>query len=169
MNILETPRLILRKLTLEDADFIFELVNEPAFIEFIGDKGVRDFAGAGKYLREGPLASYAKHGFGLWLVALKDGGTPIGMCGLLQRDTLEHPDLGFALLTYHGGKGYAFESAAAVLDHGRNILKLGTIVAVTAPENSASIRLLDKLGFRFDRMITLPGYAESSRLFVPSD
>ena len=165
MIILETERLVVRELSLDDAAFVLELLNEPAFHRYIGDKGVRDLAGAEKYIREGPQASYAKHGHGLWLVALKDGGTPVGMCGLLKRDYLDHPDLGYALLARHGGQGYASEAASATLAHARSGLKLGTILAVTAQENPASIRLLSKLGFKFDRMITTPGQAEPSRLF----
>jgi [ribosomal protein S5]-alanine N-acetyltransferase len=165
MSILETERLVLRELTPADAPFILELLNEPAYHRYIGDKGVRDLAGAEKYLREGPMASYARNGFGLWLVSLKDG-TPIGMCGPIRRDTLEHPDLGFALLARFAGQGYAHEAASAVLAHARSVLKLGAILAITAPENPPSIKLLGKLGFRFERMIALPGYAEPSRLFI---
>lgn len=167
MGILETERLRVRELSLADAAFILELLNEPAFIRYIGDKGVRDLAGAEKYLREGPLASYAKHGFGLWRVALKNGDTPVGICGLLQRDTLEHPDLGYAILARFAGRGYAFEATSAVLAHGRNVLKLGAIVAITAPETPFSIKLLGKLRYRFDRMVSLPGYTEPSRLYHP--
>jgi ribosomal-protein-alanine N-acetyltransferase len=166
MTILETDRLVLRELTPADAAFILELLNEPAFITFIGDKGVRDFPGAVKYIRTGPMASSARNGFGLWRVALKADDTPIGICGLLKRDTLDHPDLGYALLARHGGKGYAFEAASAVLIHGRTVLKLGSVLAVTAQENPASISLLQKLGFKFERMVDMPGYAEPSRLFT---
>lgn len=165
-HILETERLLIREFTLEDAAFILELLNEPAFIQYIADKGVRDLAGAGRYLRNGPFVSYAKNGFGLWMVALKDGGDPIGMCGPIRRDVLPHPDLGFALLARHTGKGYAFEATSAVLAHARHAHKLDPILAITAPENSASIKLLGKLGFRYDRTLDLPGYTGPSRLFV---
>ena len=168
MIILETERLTLRELTPTDATFVLELLNEPAFLRYIGDKGVRDTFGAEKYIREGPQASYAKHGFGLWRVALKADDTPIGMCGMLKRDTLENPDLGYSFLARHAGKGYAFETASAVLTHARTVLKLGPILAVTAQENPASIKLLQKLGFKFDVMINLPGYREPSRLFTQS-
>jgi [ribosomal protein S5]-alanine N-acetyltransferase len=161
-----TLRLIVRELTLDDAPFILELLNEPAFHRYIGDKGVRSLDGARHYLTTGPLASYAKHGFGLWLVALKDGDTPIGLCGPLRRDTLEHADLGFALLARHSGQGYAREAACAVLAYSRDVLQLDPILAVTAQENPASIKLLGKLGFQFERMIDLPGYTEPSRLFA---
>lgn len=160
-----TDRLILREFTLADAAFILELLNEPAFIEFIGDKGVRDLAGAEKYLREGPLASYAKHGFGLWAVTLHDG-TPLGSCGLLQRDSLAHPDLGYAFLARQHGQGYAHEAASAVLRHARENLQLMTLHAITAFRNPASVKLLGKLSFDFVDFIQQPGYAEPSRLFV---
>lgn len=163
--IVETDRLLVRALTLADAPFILELLNEPAFHQYIGDKGVRDVAGAEKYLREGPLAMYARHGFGLWLVVLKTTGEPLGMCGLLQRDYLPDPDLGFALLQRHTGRGYAHESAAAVLRHGQETLKLPRILAITAMENPPSVGLLQKLGFRFQKMTDLPGFAAPSRLF----
>ncbi|MDQ5979611.1 MAG: hypothetical protein QG602_2586 [Verrucomicrobiota bacterium] len=164
MPVLETHRLILREFTLADAGFIVELLNEPAFIEFIGDKGVRDPAGAEQYLRNGPLANHAKHGFGLWCVTLKDG-TPAGMCGLIKRDFLPHPDIGFAFLARFNGQGYGHESASAVLHHARSHLNLTTIHALTAFKNPASVRLLGKLGFDFVDFIQQPGYAEPSRLF----
>jgi [ribosomal protein S5]-alanine N-acetyltransferase len=161
-----TGRLLIRELTPADAPFILTLLNEPAFHRYIGDKGVRDLAGAERYLREGPLTMYARHGFGLWLVTLKGDHTPIGLCGPLKRDSLDHPDLGFALLACHCGRGYAFEAASAALAHARGTLMLDTILAVTALENPSSIKLLGKLGFRFVRMIDLPGYTEPSRLFA---
>ncbi len=160
-----TTRLILREFTLADGAFIVELLNEPAFIEFIGDKGVRDLAGAEQYLRNGPLASYAKHGFGLWAVTLKDD-TPLGMAGLLQRDFLPHPDLGYALLARHHGQGYAHEAASAVLRLAREKFGLTTLHALTAFRNPASVHLLGKLGFDFVDFIQQPGYAEPSRLFT---
>ena len=162
---LQTDRLVIRELTLADAPLVLELINEPDFHRYIGDKGVRDIAGAGKYLRDGPLAMYARLGFGLWLVALKDG-TPVGINGLLQRDFLPGPDIGFAFLNRHNGKGYGYESSVAVLQHGRAHLKMTSILAITALENPASIGLLGKLGFRFEKLAQLPGYAGPSRVFV---
>ena len=165
MPVLQTARLVIRELLLRDAAVILELLNEPAFIEFIGDKGVRDLAGAERYLREGPLASYARRGFGLWLVALPDD-TPLGMCGLLKRDVLDHPDLGFAFLARHRGQGYGHEAAAAVLRHAHTRLNLPTVNAITAFRNPDSVKLLGKLGFTFVKFIEQPGYTEPSRLFV---
>lgn len=166
---METERLLLRKLRAEREDhtaFILELVNEPGWLKNIGDRGVRNLDDARRYIENGPAASYQKFGFGLWLIERKDGSVPIGMCGLIKRDTLEHVDIGFALLGRHGGHGYAHEAAAAVMSYGWNVVGLQRIVAITAPENPSSIRLLGKLGFRFDRMLAIPGYAEESRYFI---
>lgn len=166
MQILETERLALREMTADDAPFVLRLVNEPSWLRFIGDRGVRTIADAEGYVAKGPAVSYAQHGFGLWLVARKADGTPLGLCGLLQRDTLEHPDLGFAFLPEFGGQGYAHEAAAATLAHGRRALGLKRVLAITAPDNARSIHLLGKLGFRFERMIRLVPDKPESRLFV---
>jgi len=164
-EILTTARLIVREFTLADAPFVLTLLNEPAFHEFIGDKGVRDIAGAEKYLREGPLASYVKHGFGLWCVTLTNG-TPLGSCGLIQRDFLPHPDLGYAFLARHQGQGYAHEAATAVVCHAHGNLKFSTLHAITAFRNPPSVALLVKLGFDFVHFFEQPGHTDPSRLFV---
>jgi ribosomal-protein-alanine N-acetyltransferase len=148
---LATERLVLRRLTSEDAAFIVELLNDPSFLRFIGDKGVRTPADACRYIEAGPLASYERHGFGLYRVELKDGGEPVGLCGLLKRDYLPDVDIGFALLPRHRSQGYAFESASAVLAHARDRLGLERVLAITSPDNAASIGLLERLGFRFER------------------
>ena len=119
MAVVETPRLTLRRFTLDDAEFIFGLLNQPSFLEFIGDKGVRTLDDARDYLLKGPIASYETFGFGLYLVNRKQDGTPIGMCGLLKREALQDVDIGFAFLPEFWSKGYAVESASAVLEHGR--------------------------------------------------
>lgn len=152
--LLQTDNLIIRKLSVDDASFIFELVNMPAWLQYIGDRGVRTLPDAEQYIKNGPMASYAKFGFGLYLVALKDTNEPIGMCGLLKRDTLEDPDIGFAFLQKFTGNGYAFESAAAVLTYGKNVLGLSRIVAITTKDNNSSIKLLKRLGFEFEKHIT---------------
>jgi [ribosomal protein S5]-alanine N-acetyltransferase len=162
----ETERLRLDDFVLDDAGFILELLNEPDFIKNIADKGVRDIAGAEAYLRDGPLAMYAKHGHGLYKVSLKQSGEAIGMCGLIRRDTLDYPDLGYAFLQRHGGRGYASESGAAVLERARLQLSMQRIVAITAPDNAASIHVLQKLGFRFDAQLVLPGYDQPSRYYI---
>jgi RimJ/RimL family protein N-acetyltransferase len=153
--VVETERLTLRRLRLDDAAFILGLLNEPSFIQFIGDRGVRTPDDARKYLEDGPLASYARHGFGLWLVSLKADGRPIGICGLLKRDALEDVDVGYALLPAFWSRGYASEAAAASVEYGRRHLDLRRIVAITQADNAASIRVLDKLGLQFERPIRL--------------
>ncbi len=152
MPVLETERLVLRRLTRDDAGFILELLNDPSFLKYIGDKGVRTHAHACRYIETGPVASYERHGFGLYRVELKESGEPVGMCGLLKRDYLPDVDIGFALLPRHRSKGYAFESASAVLAHARDTLGLRTVLAITSPDNVASITLLEGLGFLFERM-----------------
>jgi RimJ/RimL family protein N-acetyltransferase len=163
---LETGRLTLRRIGLHDAAFILGLLNEPSFLLNIGDKGVRTEADARRYIEDGPLASYARFGFGLWLAETKDGGAPIGICGLLKRDWLEDVDLGFALRPPFWGRGYAFEAASAVLAHARGPLGLRRIVAVTALDNAPSVQLLEKLGFRLERIARFTQGGEELRLFV---
>jgi [ribosomal protein S5]-alanine N-acetyltransferase len=167
VRILETERLILRQMKAEDAPFIFELVNGAAFIRNIGDKGVRTLEDARNYIVNGPVASYEKFGFGLYLVALRETGEAIGICGLLKRDSLKDVDIGFALLERFRRKGFAYEAAAAVMEYGRNALGLKRIVAITSPDNGESIRVLEKIGLRFEKMIRMPGSNEDTRLFVP--
>jgi RimJ/RimL family protein N-acetyltransferase len=164
--ILETRRLTLDELTTDDAEFILELLNGESFVRFIGDKGVRTRADARRYIIDGPVASYERHGFGLYRVALKENGLPIGICGLLRREVLEDVDIGFALLPRHWSKGYAFESASAVLAHARETLGLGRVLAITSQDNTASIGLLGKLGFAFDRMVRLSDDDPEIKVFV---
>jgi RimJ/RimL family protein N-acetyltransferase len=166
-NICETSRLLLRQLQKDDAAFILQLLNEPSFLANIGDKGVRTLEDARQYILTGPQASYAAHGFGLSLVQLREDLTPIGMCGLLKRDGLDDPDLGYAFLPQFWSKGYAFEAASAVMTWAKNTLGLKRIVAITAPENHSSIRVLHKLGLKFEKMVQLPGASTESKLFTP--
>ena len=154
MNVLETERLILRQFTLDDAEFILELVNEPSFIQNIGDRGVRSIADAMKYIENGPIASYARNGFGLYLVQLKESGKSIGMCGLIKRDGLDDVDIGYAYLPMFWSKGYAMEAALAVKEQARS-LGLKRLVAITDPANMGSIRVLEKIGLRFEKTIRL--------------
>lgn len=163
--IVNSHRLSLRQFTPEDAPFILSLLNDPAFLHFIGDKGVRNLDDARNYLTNSPIASYQRHGFGLYLVELKDFQTPIGMCGLLKRDALEHVDLGFAFMPDYRRQGYGCEAASAVLSYARNDLKLGDILAITNPDNVGSIKLLERLGFRFERTMTLSEDALEVKLF----
>ena len=164
--VIETPRLALHRLTADDADFILELLNEPSFLRYIGDKGVRTREDACQYIVAGPMASYDRFGFGLYRVERKNGGEPIGMCGLLKRDSLEDVDVGFAFLPRFWSKGFAFESASAVLAHGRRTWGLKRILAITSPDNEASVRLLAKLGFRFERMARLSEGTPEIKVFA---
>ena len=166
MKVLETDRLTLRRLTLADAEFILQLLNEPSFIRFIGDRGVRTVEDARKYILQGPIASYEHFGFGLYLTEMTATGTPVGICGLLKRDTLPEADIGFAFLPAFWRQGYAFESAAAVITHGKDKLGQKRILAITSPENDASIKLLEKLGFRFEQVTKLAEDAPEVNLFA---
>jgi RimJ/RimL family protein N-acetyltransferase len=152
MTVLETERLILRHFNLDDAPFVLTLLNEPSFLRFIGDKKVRTLDDARQYIINGPRASYERHGFGLYRVELAGSNTPIGMCGLLKRDELPDPDIGFAFLPDYWNKGFAFEAATAVLNYAREQLKIHRVLAIVNPDNDASIKLLEKLGLRFERM-----------------
>jgi RimJ/RimL family protein N-acetyltransferase len=166
VTVLETERLLLRRLVPDDAEFMLGLLNDPAWIRFIGDRGVRSAEAARDYLANGPIAMYALEGFGLYLVELKDGGVPIGICGLIKRAGLDDVDLGFAFMPQFRGRGFGIESAAAVLAYGRNAFGLRRIVAITSPDNDDSIRLLQRIGFRFERMTRLADDDDEVRLFV---
>ena len=166
MNVIETARLVLRQLAAGDAAFILELLNDPTWLRFIGDRGVRNLEDARAYIRNGPVASYATHGFGLWLVQGKTDGVPVGICGLLKRDMLDDVDVGFAFLQQFQGQGFGLESARATLLYGRSILGLKRIVAVTQPENVGSIRLLEKLGLRYEKMVQLSPLVPAIKLFA---
>ena len=159
---------MLRRLAAGDAAFILELLNEPAFLENIGDRGARTLADARRYIAKGPVASYRKFGFGLYLVELKDSGAPIGICGLLKRESLDDVDIGFAFLRKYWSQGYARESAAAVMHYGWTTLRLQRIVAITKPSNHASITLLEILGLRFEKIIALPDHGGENKLFAAS-
>jgi len=167
MKILETDRLALHRLTVDDAEFILELLNQPSYLRYIGDKGVRTLDEARNYILKGPMDSYERFGFGLYLTSLKESGVPIGLCGLLKREFLEDPEVGYAFLPQFWSKGYAFESASAAMAYGRDVLGLHRIVAITAPDNEGSIRVLEKLGLKFDRMIRFSGDGDEVRLFTP--
>jgi RimJ/RimL family protein N-acetyltransferase len=166
LRVLETERLVLRRMTADDAEFILTLVNEPSFIRFIGDKGVRNHADAVQYIETGPVANYARFGFGQYLVELKENRVPIGMCGLTKKDSLPDVDVGFAFLPAFWSKGYAFEAAAAVKAYAKDVLGIDRLVAVTIPDNESSIKLLDRIGLRFERMIRLSEDRSEIKLFA---
>jgi ribosomal-protein-alanine N-acetyltransferase len=165
-HVLETERLALRELNAGDAAFILELLNEPSFLHNIGDRGVRTIEDAVQYILKGPVESYARHGFGLWLVELKDAGTPAGICGLVKRDALPDADIGYAFLPRFWSRGYAYESAAAVMRHARGALGLRRVLAITNPDNAGSIKVLEKVGLRFDRLTRLSEDAPEIMLFA---
>ena len=148
----ETPRLTLRCLEFSDASFVVELLNQPSFIKNIGDRGVRSIEDAHNFMRAGPMAMYERTGMGLLHVARKSDGAAVGMCGLLQRDILPDVDLGYAFLPAYWGSGLAFEAADAAVRHGVRKFGLKRIIGVVSEGNMPSIRVLEKLGMRFERM-----------------
>ena len=166
LKVLETDRLILRWLSPdEDAEFILQLLNEPSWLKFIGDKGVRTIEDARSYILQGPVDMYSRLGFGLYLVELKKEHSSIGICGLIKRDSLPDVDIGFAFLPNYWRQGYAYEAASAVMAYSENVLGLNRIVAITSPDNVNSMRLLEKLGLRFEEMLKLSNDAHEVRLF----
>lgn len=166
MNILETERLILRLQTTDDASFILELLNDPSWLQFIGDRGVRTIEDAKAYILNGTVRMYEQYGFCLFLVERKEDHVPIGICGLVKRDSLEDVDIGFAFLPKYWAKGYAYEAASAVMAYGKDKLGLNRIVGITTQENHASAKLLKKIGLQFERLIQLANDAEELSLFV---
>ena len=166
MRVLETKRLILRHFCIDDAVFVLQLLNEPSFIEHIGDKGVRNIEQARQYLVDGPISSYERFGYGLYRVELRGYGEVIGMCGLVRRARLDDADIGYALLKRYWSHGYARESAGAVLEHARDKLGLDRVVAVVSPGNLSSIRLLESIGLAYERMIRLSDDEDELKLFA---
>lgn len=184
MEILETKRLILREMDENDDGFIFNLLNQPSFIKYIGNRNVHSVERAREIIRERYLPSYRDYGYGLWAVELKiqdsefniqDSETRnpkseirnevIGMCGFVRRNGLPYPDIGFAFLPEFEGKGCAFEAARATMRYGWENLNLKRVLAITTLDNESSIRLLRKLGFKDDGLIILPEATEELRLF----
>lgn len=155
MKQLKTDRLILRPMTEQDAEFVLELLNDPSFINNIGDRKIRSVDGAKAYIMNGAVASYAKNGFGLLMVTLKATGESMGICGLIKRETLGDVDIGYAFLPKYWSKGYAVESALAVKQFARDVVGLKRMVAITDPQNLASIRVLEKIGMTFEKMVRL--------------
>jgi len=155
-KILETERLFLREFSVDDAEFILNLLNTPGWLKYIGDKNVRTPEDAVSYLENGPIKSYKENGFGLWMTLLKNSNIPVGMCGLINRETLEDIDIGFALLPEYLNLGYGYEIAHATMDYANNTLGIKKIVAITNSNNIPSIKLLNKLGLQFEKKIKLP-------------
>lgn len=153
--VFETSNLLVREFILDDAQFIIELLNSPGWLQYIGDRNIKSIEDAEKYLLKGPLDSYKKNGFGLWNVISKETGTAIGMCGLIKRDTLDSPDIGFAFLPAYAGNGYGYEVATATLEYAVSILGMTKVLAITLPDNIASVKLLQKIGLSFDSDIQM--------------
>lgn len=162
---IKTERLFLRQFNLSDAEFILKLLNEPSFIQNIGDRNVRTRADAEKYLENGAMASYAKNGFGLLAVTLTETGETIGMCGLIKRDALEDVDIGYAFLPKFWSQGYAIEAAQGVMKFAKEVLGLKRFVAIVDPANAGSVRVLEKLGMTFEKMIKLSADDIDLKLF----
>lgn len=167
MKVLETDRLVLRRLTIDDAEFMLGHLNDPSFHRYIGDRGVRTVEQARQYLIDRVMASYEQFGFGIYMVELKDSREQIGTCGLLKRDGLEDVEVGFALLPQFWSKGYAVEAAQAVMEYAHKELGFTRIVAIANPGNDRSFKLLEKIGLKFERMIRLSEGDPEIKLFSP--
>jgi RimJ/RimL family protein N-acetyltransferase len=166
MKILDTARLELRTVELSDAPFYLNLLNDPGFIDNIGDRGIRTLEAAREAIRTGPLDMQATLGHSIYLVALKGSGVAIGMCGLIKRDTLSHVDIGYAFLPQYCGHGYAFEAASAVVTYARQTVGLNRLLAITSPENTASNKLLVKLGMQLEKLVFLRTDESATNLYV---
>jgi len=162
---LETERLYLRRVTLDDTGLMLAVWNDPAFVRNVGDRGIRTAEQACETMKSGALKLYEDYGYGPYSMVLKSDGSKIGICGLFKRDNLEDPDIGFAVLPDFCSKGYAGEAAFAIVAHARDDLGLREITAIVSPSNAPSIGLIEKLGLSFDRMITMPGDEEEISLY----
>lgn len=166
MKILETERLILRTLNGDDAEFYLQLVTQPAWLRFIGDRGIRTVEAARAAILSGPVVAQQRDGFSFYMTELKEGGLPVGICGLIKRETLDDVDIGYAFLPEFWGKGYAYEAASAVLKHANATCGLQRVVAITSPDNYASIKLLEKMGLRFEKVLKLKDDGSETKLFA---
>ena len=162
----ETERLTLRRLTLDDAELMLSVWNDPAFVRYVGDRGIRTVEQAVTALEEGAMKLYEEHGFGPYRLGLKPGDTAVGICGVFAREGMDEPDIGFSVLPQFVKLGYAYESAVAVVEHARNDLKLPRLTAIVSPENAASVGLIKKLGLQFEEMVRLPGDDEDLRVHL---
>ena len=163
---LETRRLALRRLVPGDAAFYLALVSDPAWVRFIGDKKLKSLEEARKSLEEGPIAAYARTGFGLLRVDRRSDGQPLGICGLIKRETLDDVDLGFAFLPAYRGQGFALEAAEAAVAHARDELRLRRLVAIASPENTDSLKLLARLGMKHEKTFSMPGETRLTTLYA---
>ena len=163
---LKSERLILSEFTKNDASFFYQLVNEPAWKQYIGDKNVHTILDAEKYLENNIIPSYKKFGFGFYVVTLKEDNTSIGMCGLIKRDWMDYVEIGFAFLAQYRGKGYAIESSIATKKYAKEKLAISQIAAITDVDNEKSGNLLNRLGLEFDRLISYPGENKKCKLYL---
>ncbi len=164
--ILETRRLLITELTVDDAPFIFKLMNDKEWKRFIGDRNIHTLQDAKNYLADRLIPSYKNWGFGFYKVADKSTDAPLGISGFVDRKELEHVDVGFAFLPEGRKKGYAFESTQALLFYASEALNLKTILAIANKDNENSHRLLKKLGFRFQKYVKLYDENEEISLFT---
>lgn len=155
----------MRRVGLEDAPFIVELYNEKAFKQYIGDRGLRSSEDGAAFIESTLAKAYLQPGYGLFLVESRQAATPMGICGILKRDTLDRPDLGFAFLERFCGKGHAGEAARACIAYAKQQLKLHELAAITSPDNARSIRFLEKLGFAFEKELDHDEYHGGGKLF----
>jgi len=163
---LKSERLILSEFTKNDASFFYQLVNEPAWKQYIGDKNVHTILDAEKYLENNIIPSYKKFGFGFYVVTLKEDNTSIGMCGLIKRDWMDYVEIGFAFLAQYRGKGYAIESSIATKKYAKEKLAISQIAAITDVDNEKSGNLLNRLGLEFDKLISYPGENKKCKLYL---
>lgn len=163
--LIETPRLQLRPVTVDDAELLLAVWNDPAFIRHVTDRGIRTIAQSRDAIRDGALKLFAEFGYGPYCMSLKTDGTLIGICGLFKRDNLDDPDIGFSVLPDYCGKGYAGEAAHAVVEFAGDTLGIRSLTAIVSPNNAPSIGLIKKLGLTFERMITMPGDDEAICLY----
>ena len=166
--IVSTERLFLSEITEKDAAFIYELMNDAAWIKNIGNRNIKSLQDAENYITEKFIKSYNKNGFGFYAIRLKGSKIPIGTCGLIKREGLDAMDIGYGLLPLFRGKGYAFEATKAMYKYGYEVLKEPKIIAIVNPNNKTSIALIEKLGMTFEKMIKLPKETEAIKLFSPS-
>lgn len=163
---IETERLQLCRLTLDDAELMLAIWNDPAFLRFVGDRGIRTIDEARTALEEGAFKLYAEHGFGPYRMSLKSNGSAVGICGLFRRDGLADTDIGFSTLPQYCGRGYGFEAARAVIEHARVDARLTRLTALVSPQNIASVQLIEKLGMMFEKMVRIPGDTADVRLYA---
>jgi ribosomal-protein-alanine N-acetyltransferase len=159
-NSFETERLIIRPMSLDDADLILELYNMPKFIEFIGDRNIKSLSDAENYIKAKFLPQFEKSGFGNYLIVLKEGNQKIGGVGIFEREGLDIVDIGFSVLERFEGKGLMFEAAQKVKSIGMDDFGLTKISAITVKDNFSSQKLIEKLGLKFQKYVTLPNETE---------